>query len=122
MKPVAQRPLRRGRRSPAWAGGEEQVHLEGQRPADPEDSKPQPCWRTNLCETRELRPGEQRYRHHLLTLAGSQVVYCSHSGAIVAVDALGAGEGRRVKKCAGPTRALKETQLSQCTCGSSPRA
>ncbi len=36
----------------------------------------------------EVKPGEPRYRHHLLTLAGTQLVYCSHCGAVVAVDAL----------------------------------
>ncbi|MBY0231538.1 MAG: PQQ-binding-like beta-propeller repeat protein [Gemmataceae bacterium] len=49
-----------------------------------------PLWRTDVCETRELRSGEEggkRWRHHLLTLAAGKVVYCSHSGAIVAVDA-----------------------------------
>jgi outer membrane protein assembly factor BamB len=44
-------------------------------------------WQQTVCETRELRPREQRPRHHLLTVAGPNVVYCSHSGAVVAVDA-----------------------------------
>ena len=61
-------------------------------PAHPEDSSPLPLWRTDVCETRELLPAggantlQRRYRHHLLTLAGSRVVYCSHSGAVVALD------------------------------------
>ena len=45
-------------------------------------------WEQIVCETRELKPKDQRVRHHLLTIAGPNVVYCSHSGAIVAVDAL----------------------------------
>ena len=51
-----------------------------------------PCWRTAVCETSESRVGESRYRHHLLTLAGTQIVYCTHNGAVVAIDAL---TGRR---------------------------
>jgi outer membrane protein assembly factor BamB len=51
-------------------------------------------WRQDVCETRELKPGKEgkRTRHHLLTLAGPNVVYCSHSGAVIALDAL---SGRR---------------------------
>lgn len=44
-------------------------------------------WRRDVAETREPRPDESRYRHHLLTLAGPLVVYCSHTGTIMAVDA-----------------------------------
>src|SRR5262249_42022444 len=54
--------------------------------ADAEDAPPL-RWRQDVCETPELKPREQRFRHHLLTLAGSRVVYCSHSGAVVALDA-----------------------------------
>lgn len=66
-------------------------------PAHPEDSTAPLLWRTDVCETRELLPAtaaaeadpwlRQRARHHLLTLANDQVVYCSHSGAVVALDA-----------------------------------
>src|SRR5579884_1729882 len=47
-----------------------------------------PRWRhaVEICERRGKLPAE-RYRHHLLTLAGPNVVYCSHSGAVIAVDA-----------------------------------
>jgi outer membrane protein assembly factor BamB/tetratricopeptide (TPR) repeat protein len=46
-------------------------------------------WSVDVCETRELQgeKNKERTRHHLLTLAGRALVYCSHSGAIVAVDA-----------------------------------
>jgi outer membrane protein assembly factor BamB len=51
-------------------------------------------WQQPVCKAPEgLKDGERRYRHHLLTMAGSNVVYCSHSGAIVALDA---ATGRRV--------------------------
>jgi outer membrane protein assembly factor BamB len=43
-------------------------------------------WKRDVCEAAE--PAEGRTRHHLLTLAGPNVVYCSHSGAVVALDAL----------------------------------
>jgi outer membrane protein assembly factor BamB/tetratricopeptide (TPR) repeat protein len=49
-----------------------------------------PLWRREVCETRagkEPSLDGRRYRHHLLTLAGVNVVYCSHAGAVVAVDA-----------------------------------
>ncbi len=44
-------------------------------------------WKRDVCSTRELPGGETRYRHHLLTLAGGQLFYCTHSGAVVALDA-----------------------------------
>jgi outer membrane protein assembly factor BamB/tetratricopeptide (TPR) repeat protein len=75
-----------------WEAGDRLITAVDCYPANPEDSRPPLLWRTDVCETRELRPGEARYRHHLLTLAGSRVVYCSHSGAVVALDAL---TGRR---------------------------
>jgi outer membrane protein assembly factor BamB/tetratricopeptide (TPR) repeat protein len=45
-------------------------------------------WRQEVCEITGLRGMEEnRARHHLLTLAGDNVVYCSHSGAVIALDA-----------------------------------
>jgi outer membrane protein assembly factor BamB/tetratricopeptide (TPR) repeat protein len=52
-----------------------------------------PLWLQEVCETPAPSRDGPRYRHHLLTLAGPYVVYCSHSGAIVALDAL---TGQRV--------------------------
>ncbi len=52
-----------------------------------DDNPPPLYWRREVCETREAKAGEARYRHHLLTRAGTQLVYCTHSGAVVAVDA-----------------------------------
>jgi outer membrane protein assembly factor BamB len=51
-------------------------------------SPPAPRWVQAVCETQELRGRDRRTRHHLLTAAGPYVVYCSHSGAIVALDVL----------------------------------
>jgi outer membrane protein assembly factor BamB len=57
-----------------------------------DSSAPPLRWRCDVCETSDVKAGQPRYRHHLLTLAGTQIVYCTHTGAVVAVDAL---TGRR---------------------------
>lgn len=45
-------------------------------------------WSQEVCDAAEFEvSSKQRYRHHLLTLAGRYLVYCSHAGAILAVDA-----------------------------------
>jgi outer membrane protein assembly factor BamB len=48
-----------------------------------------PLWHTDVCSaTQDFKlEGKPRYRHHLITLAGSTLFYCSHTGAIVALDA-----------------------------------
>src|SRR5258708_4767326 len=69
-------------------------------PADAEGT-PRALWRRDVSSTQELRGNEHRLRHHLLTLAGSCVVYCSHSGAIVALDA---DTGRNVWAVRYPTQ------------------
>jgi outer membrane protein assembly factor BamB len=51
------------------------------------DRAPQAIWRRDVCSTSELHGNARRWRHHLLTVAGSLVVYASHSGAIIALDA-----------------------------------
>jgi hypothetical protein len=43
-------------------------------------------WKRDVCSIPELPPKEGRFRHHLLTLAGPHLVYCSHAGAVIAVD------------------------------------
>jgi outer membrane protein assembly factor BamB len=48
-------------------------------------------WQRDVCATPEPRDTQPTLRHHLLTLADSQIVYCSHSGAIVALDAATGG-------------------------------
>jgi outer membrane protein assembly factor BamB len=45
-------------------------------------------WRQEVCEAQELGESDVRYRQHLLTLAGPNVAYCSHSGAVVALDVI----------------------------------
>ncbi len=45
-------------------------------------------WRQDIASATELtEPNDPRQRQHLLTLAGTNVVYCTHSGAVGAVDA-----------------------------------
>ncbi len=61
-------------------------------------------WRQEVTEIRELADGEPRWHQRLLTLAGSQVVYCTHSGAVVAVDA---ATGRRAWAVRYLSRGLK---------------
>ena len=59
-------------------------------------------WLEPVCDATEIESSETpRARHHLLTLAGGQLVYCSHSGAIVAVDPW---SGRRLWGLAYPSR------------------
>ena len=60
-------------------------------PADATSAPPR-RWHCEVCETDDTRSGEPRYCHHLLTLAGTQIVYCTHTGVVVALDAL---TGRR---------------------------
>ena len=50
--------------------------------------EPRERWRQDVCETHEFAERDRRYRQHLLTMTGPYVVYCSHSGAIAALDAL----------------------------------
>jgi outer membrane protein assembly factor BamB len=58
-------------------------------------------WRQPISEIRELTDGDRSARHHLLTLAGPNIVYCSHSGAVVGLDAL---TGRRCWGVRYPSR------------------
>jgi outer membrane protein assembly factor BamB len=44
-------------------------------------------WESEVCESRESWDAAPRYRHHLLTLAGTNLVYCSHAGVVAALDA-----------------------------------
>jgi len=70
-----------------YAGGRCITSLDAY-PAE-DTSEPPLRWRREMCSVSdESKPGEARYRHHLLARAGTQLVYCSHTGAIVAVDAL----------------------------------
>src|ERR1700687_4283093 len=62
-------------------------------------------WRQEVCDSPEYdEHPAPRPRQHLLTLAGTQVVYCSHAGAIVALDAL---TGKRTWGVRYPDRGLK---------------
>ena len=91
-----------------WEAGDRLITAVDCYPANPEDSKPPLLWRTDVCEARDPRPGEARYRHYLLTLAGSRIVYCSHAGAVVALDAL---TGRR---CWGVRSRRRDRHTTSC--------
>lgn len=65
-------------------------------------------WRCDLCKTSQTKAGEPRYRHHLLTLAGTQIVYCSHTGSVVAVDAL---TGRKNWAIRYPKRTIEAEEV-----------
>src|SRR5262249_55972124 len=54
-------------------------------PADTEKEPGRPAWTAELCDS--PLPAERRTRQELLTLAGRHLVFCSNSGAVVAVDA-----------------------------------
>jgi outer membrane protein assembly factor BamB len=44
-------------------------------------------WRQDVCETSAADPKLPHHRHHLLTLAGSSIIYSSHNGVIASLDA-----------------------------------
>jgi outer membrane protein assembly factor BamB len=50
------------------------------------DSDAAPRWKQDVATTRDV-PTTPRYRHQLLTLGGRHVVFASHTGTIVALDA-----------------------------------
>jgi outer membrane protein assembly factor BamB len=60
-------------------------------------------WKVDVAAARDVPPGP-RYRHHLLTLAGRHVVYASHAGAIIALDAR---TGRRAWSVHYPSTVVK---------------
>ncbi|MBX9579661.1 MAG: PQQ-binding-like beta-propeller repeat protein, partial [Gemmataceae bacterium] len=67
------------------------VHaVAGFDPADPDPPPEGPNWTTDVCDA--PAGAEARGRQELLTLAGRYVVFCSNTGAVVAVDA---ATGRR---------------------------
>jgi len=56
---------------------------------DPADATtvPQLAWSSDVCDSPLSTNGDPRVRQELLTLAGRNVVFCSNSGAVVALDA-----------------------------------
>src|SRR5262249_41118728 len=61
-------------------------------------------WRREVSEIRERSDGEPHRAYHLLTLAGPHLVYATHSGAVIALDAV---TGRRAWAVRYPSRGLK---------------
>jgi outer membrane protein assembly factor BamB len=83
--------------------------LQGQRTATSlccyEAATGQLRWELDLCEAPEFPDGvPARCRQHLLTQAGPYLVYASHAGAVVAVDA---ASGRRAWAVRYPSRGFK---------------
>lgn len=66
-----------------------------------------PRWQQEICETSPLGENELRNRQHLLTLAGPNMVYCSHSGAVVALDA---DTGKRSWAVRYPSRGMRTVE------------
>src|SRR5262249_61016347 len=60
-------------------------------------------WRQEICETSAIDPKQPRYWRPLVTLAGPEVVYCTQTGVIGALDA---ESGNRVWAVRDRTRAL----------------
>lgn len=61
-------------------------------------------WQQDVCATAEQARSDAPLRHHLLTQAGPNIVYCSHSGAVVALDAR---TGRPAWAVRYPSRGMK---------------
>jgi outer membrane protein assembly factor BamB len=63
----------------------------------------EPRWRqpVDVCEVQDLHPTSGRRPHHLLTLAGPYLIYNSHAGAVVALEA---ATGRRAWAARYPSR------------------
>jgi outer membrane protein assembly factor BamB len=66
-----------------------------------EKTKPAPRWELDVCEVRGAGPKGNRPHNQLLTMAGPYLVYCSHTGAVVALEA---ATGRRVWGVRYPNR------------------
>lgn len=84
------------------------------------EGKPQPRWQVDVCEAKDVKDAENRVRHHLLTQAGPNLVYATHSGAVIAVDA---ATGKRQWGLRYPSRGLNPRgeevwshDLSPCVC------
>src|SRR5207249_2713348 len=57
-------------------------------PADPDRAPDRPVWVVEICDSPLVPGSDSRTRQELLTLAGRNVVFCSNTGAVIAVDAL----------------------------------
>ncbi len=56
-------------------------------PADADVELNQPVWMTDVCESQMTVANDNRTRQELVTLAGRNVVFCTNTGAVVALDA-----------------------------------
>ncbi len=74
-------------------------------------------WRRKLCDAPRPEGEPPRLRHHLLTLAGGIVVYCTHAGAVVAVDGL---TGKPLWGVRYPSQTPAGTSDEHLPCGPAP--
>jgi outer membrane protein assembly factor BamB len=61
-------------------------------PADSDSPPDRPAWIAEVCDSPMSSGSDSRSRQELLTLTGPNIVFCSNTGAVVAVDAV---TGRR---------------------------
>ena len=79
-------------------------------PVDTDRAPTQPAWVVDVCDAPPSAGAEPRVRHELLTLAGPNVVLCTNTGVVVAVDATtgrrawGFQYPRAVRRTAGAVR------------------
>jgi outer membrane protein assembly factor BamB len=55
-------------------------------PADTDQAPARPTWITEVCDSALTTEPDGRARHELLTQAGRNIVFCTHTGAVIALD------------------------------------
>ena len=72
-----------------FEGGRVVHGVAGYDPADADTAPDRPAWTVEVCDSPVLSNPEvqARARQELLTLAGRNIVFCSNSGAVIALDA-----------------------------------
>ena len=79
-------------------------------PADGDATPDRPAWVADLCDSPLSLGPEVGLRHELLTLAGRNVVFCSHAGVVVAIDA---ASGRKAWAFRYPRSARRVTAAAR---------
>jgi outer membrane protein assembly factor BamB len=68
-------------------------------------------WRQEVFEAPEPQDGGARRQTYLLTLAGPNIAYCSHAGAVIAVDALTGRRAWSIRYARRPRRHSDESPM-----------